>query len=85
MVSPSEHVFTSVLGAVKNQELLDTLVMYYECGANMERVSDRMYTHKNTVKYRLNRLQELARDLTLEIPMIISDYIWRCWRREIRF
>ena len=49
-----------VLGAVKNQELLDTLVMYYECGANMERVSDRMYTHKNTVKYRLNRLQELT-------------------------
>lgn len=60
LVSPSEHVFTSVLGAVKNQELLDTLVMYYECGANMERVSDRMYTHKNTVKYRLNRLQELT-------------------------
>ena len=25
LVSPSEHVFTSVLGAVKNQELLDTL------------------------------------------------------------
>jgi len=60
LVSSADHVFTDVLDSVKNQELLDTLVMYYECGANMKRVSERMYTHKNTVKYRLNRLQELT-------------------------
>lgn len=60
LVSLAGHVFIDVLSPVKNQELLDTLVMYYECGANMERVSERMYTHKNTVKYRLNRLQELT-------------------------
>ena len=60
LVSTSDNVFTSVLASVRNQELLDTLVMYYECGACMDRVAERMFTHKNTVKYRLNRLQELT-------------------------
>lgn len=60
LASASGSVFTAILNPIKNQELLDTLVMYYECGASMERVSERMFTHKNTVKYRLNRLQELT-------------------------
>lgn len=60
LVSSSENVFTGVLAPVKNQELLDTLMMYYECRACMDRVAERMFTHKNTVKYRLNRIQELT-------------------------
>lgn len=51
-------LFTSILEPVKNQELLDTLMMYYMCGTNLEQVAEKMYTHKNTVKYRLNRIQE---------------------------
>lgn len=51
-------MFTSILEPVKNQELLDTLIMYYECGTNLDQVAERIYTHKNTVKYRLNRIQE---------------------------
>lgn len=60
LASPSENVFTRVLEPVRNQELLGTLMMYYECKASMDRVAERMFTHKNTVKYRLNRLQELT-------------------------
>lgn len=52
------NLFTSILEPVKNQELLDTLMMYYMCGTNLEQVAEKMYTHKNTVKYRLNRIQE---------------------------
>lgn len=60
LISDSEAVFTGVLDGIRNQELLDTLMMYYECGASTERVAERMFTHKNTVKYRLNRIQELT-------------------------
>lgn len=52
------RLFTSILEPVKNQELLDTLMMYYMCGTNLDQVAEKMYTHKNTVKYRLNRIQE---------------------------
>ena len=51
-------MFTGILEPVKNQELLDTLLMYYMCGTSLEQVAEKMYTHKNTVKYRLNRIHE---------------------------
>lgn len=60
LVSETKNVFTDILDGIRNQELLDTLIAYYECGASMDRVAEQMYTHKNTVKYRLNRVQELT-------------------------
>lgn len=52
------QVFTEILKNVQNEELLDTLAVYYECGGNIDKAAEKMFTHKNTVKYRLNRLQE---------------------------
>lgn len=60
LVSDSKLVFTGILDGLKNQELIDTLITYYECCASVDQVANRMFTHKNTVKYRLNRLQELT-------------------------
>ena len=53
-------MFTDILAPIKNMEILATLEMYYECDSNMDQVAERMFTHKNTVKYRLNRIQELT-------------------------
>lgn len=52
--------FTEILAGIKNQELLDTLICYYEYEGNMDEVAAVMYTHKNTAKYRLKRVQELT-------------------------
>ncbi|MCI9568760.1 MAG: PucR family transcriptional regulator [Lachnospiraceae bacterium] len=52
------QVFTGILKAVQGYELVNTLAVYYECGASLDKTAERMFTHKNTVKYRLNRLQE---------------------------
>jgi hypothetical protein len=40
--------------------LLDTLTAWYETGGNVSRTADRLYCHRNTVRYRLNRLSTLA-------------------------
>jgi DNA-binding PucR family transcriptional regulator len=40
--------------------LLDTLAAWYETGGNVNRSADRLYCHRNTVRYRLNRLSALT-------------------------
>jgi purine catabolism regulator len=44
----------------KDAELLDTLKMYYQCGCNLKKVSEEMYTHYNTVIYRMQRIKEIG-------------------------
>lgn len=56
----SDSLFASILGKLKNQELVDTLIIYFECNGNMDEAAARMYTHKNTIKYRLNKIKELT-------------------------
>lgn len=41
-------------------ELVKTLKMYFRCGGNISRIAREMYTHYNTVVYRLSRIQEIA-------------------------
>lgn len=56
----SESLFSSILGKLKNQELVDTLIIYFECNGNLDETARRMYTHKNTIKYRLNKIKEFT-------------------------
>ncbi|MCI8453243.1 MAG: PucR family transcriptional regulator [Lachnospiraceae bacterium] len=58
LTNDKSRVFTDVLKGIQSDELLDTVVVYYECGGSLDRTAERMFSHKNTVKYRLNRLQE---------------------------
>lgn len=37
----------------------DTLLAYLTTGANVEAAAERLYVHRNTVRYRLNRAEEL--------------------------
>lgn len=61
-------------------QLIDTLWMYFECNRNMKRTADKLFSHKNTIKYRLHRIEEITgRDLnnsfqTLELYNALIMY-----------
>jgi len=63
----SDRIFRGILDQIQNPELLDTLKMYYECGASLDKTAESMFTHKNTIKYRLGRIQEKT-GLSLKQP-----------------
>lgn len=44
----------------KDADLLQTLKMYFSCGCNLKKVSEEMYTHYNTVIYRMQRIKEIG-------------------------
>lgn len=41
-------------------ELLNTLISYFDCDENMKAVGAKLYIHPNTVKYRLQQIQEIT-------------------------
>ena len=45
----------------KDTELVKTLEEYFECNGNLEKMSEQLYTHYNTVLYRLTRIQEIMK------------------------
>lgn len=52
---------TSTLGKVVNDiELIDTLSMYFECNENIMITSEKLFIHKNTLKYRLDRIKKIT-------------------------
>ncbi|HAS74060.1 MAG TPA: hypothetical protein DCS67_07940 [Clostridiales bacterium UBA8960] len=81
--------FNEVLGDIvkydreKDAELLNTLKMYYKCGCNLKKVSEEMYTHYNTVIYRMQRIKEIGKidlsdqnvSLNVHIAVKILDVI----------
>lgn len=81
--------FTEVLGDIarydrdKDAELINTLKMYYKCGCNLKRVSEEMYTHYNTVIYRMQRIKDIGKinlndqdvSLNVHIALKILDVI----------
>lgn len=60
-------VFAGILAGIENTELLDTLMVYLECGSSLEKTAERMFTHKNTVKYRLRKIEEQT-GLDVRVP-----------------
>ena len=41
-------------------QLMETLWAYFECDCNLQRTADKLFSHKNTVKYRLQRVEQLT-------------------------
>lgn len=84
-----QQFFVETLGAIveydreKDAELLETLRMYYACGCNLKKVSEEMYTHYNTVIYRIQRIREIGNidfndpdvSLNVHIALKILDVI----------
>lgn len=44
----------------KNTELIRTLQVFFECHGNLKRVSEVLFTHYNTILYRMERIQEIS-------------------------
>ncbi len=44
----------------KGTDLVETLRKYFECGGNSKKVSEKMYTHYNTIIYRMQRIKEIT-------------------------
>ncbi|WIV11681.1 PucR family transcriptional regulator [Proteiniborus sp. MB09-C3] len=44
----------------KGTELIETLKKYFECAGNLKKISEEMYTHYNTVIYRIQRIKEIT-------------------------
>jgi len=69
----------------KDGELIETLKMYFECGGNLKKVSERMYIHYNTILYRIHKIQQITNldlsnpndrlnlEVSLKIMSIIND------------
>jgi len=43
----------------KDTELVKTLEVYFQCNGNLKRMSESLFTHYNTILYRLSRIQEI--------------------------
>ena len=41
-------------------QLMETMRAYFECDCNLQRTADKLFSHKNTVKYRLHRVEQLT-------------------------
>ncbi|CAL9675474.1 hypothetical protein SUDANB105_07848 [Streptomyces sp. enrichment culture] len=62
----AEHAVQQVLGPVlelpahERDRLLETLAWWFTCGGSATETAARMYCHRNTVTFRLRRVQELT-------------------------
>lgn len=62
---PMERFYAAKLGAldrpaVKNrEELLTTLQVYLECQGNTVETADKLFIHRNTLRYRLQRIEKI--------------------------
>jgi DNA-binding PucR family transcriptional regulator len=45
--------------AESSSELLETLIVYLDCGRSLEATSKQLFVHANTVRYRLKRISEI--------------------------
>lgn len=51
----------------RSTELVKTLEAYFTCNGNLTKMSENLYTHYNTVLYRINRIKEIT-GLNLDDP-----------------
>lgn len=67
----------------KSTELVKTLEAYYKFNGNLTRMSEHLYTHYNTILYRINRIKEITNmeldnpndRLNLEIALKIRELL----------
>ena len=52
----------SILESDNGEELLKTLECYFENGNNLRKTAEDLFLHKNSVKYRISRIEQLLGD-----------------------
>ena len=50
--------FSELLSNVGNLDILETISMYFACNGDLDEIARQLFVHRNTVKYRLGRLEE---------------------------
>lgn len=53
-------VFERILAPVESREFLETLWTYFMCSGSLDETAGVLHTHRNTVKYRLGRIQAVT-------------------------
>lgn len=71
----------------KDSELVKTLQMYFACGGNLKKISEEMFTHYNTIIYRMQRIRDIT-GINLENPneklnIQIALKIYEIYRNDI--
>ena len=61
-LSPFRELVTPLLAydRKRGSDLLKTLSVYFDTGANASETADRLFLHRNSLLYRLERIQELT-------------------------
>lgn len=54
--------------------LIDTLVNYYMCGFNIGKTADMMFVHRNSLQYRLKKIEEIL-EISLDDSMEYLDLV----------
>ncbi len=55
----------------RGSNLISTLRAYYACGARVDKTADRLFLHRNSVRYRLDRLRSLLQ-LDIDHPEVMA-------------
>lgn len=61
-----KQIYSELLGNLvnydkeKNTEFIETLINYFKYAGNLKRVSEEMFTHYNTIIYRIQRIKEIT-------------------------
>ena len=45
---------------IKNKQLIETLISFFECNCSINETANKMFIHKNTLQYRLNKIKEIT-------------------------
>jgi DNA-binding PucR family transcriptional regulator len=57
-----KSIYEQTLGSIiaYDHELLDTLEVFIEDGCNLSKTSERLFVHRNTLRYRINKIEEIS-------------------------
>jgi DNA-binding PucR family transcriptional regulator len=59
--------------AERGSDLTTTLRAYYDCELRVDRTAERLFLHRNSVRYRLDRIRALT-GMTLEEPTVVAAF-----------
>jgi purine catabolism regulator len=60
-----ERFYQTILGALDNEmvknrrKFLETLTVYLECGGNSVETAAKLFIHRNTLRYRIQRIEQI--------------------------
>lgn len=77
------YVYGQMLGSKMSDILLETLQTYFECDLNITVTSQKLYTHRNTLQQRFNKIEKLTGFsvhnadglLTLRLALLCYNYL----------